>query len=108
MKCARYLGGQTLEPQDSNLEARRPPRPQDRKTDSRESVHEEFEDDHTVNYRDVTIIDASAPKQLSISVQTPVEDMAAMGKPVEQPSGPASQGRSRNRSGARFIRGSSS
>ena len=56
------------------------------------SVHSEFEDDHTVTYRPVTIIDASAPKQLVVSVQTPVEDMAAMGRPVEQPSGPASQG----------------
>ena len=55
-------------------------------------MHDEFEDDHAVNYRAVTIVDASAPKQLAISVQTPVEDMAAMGKPVEQPSGPASQG----------------
>jgi ATP-dependent Lhr-like helicase len=67
-------------------------RPQDLKTDYTESVHAEFEDDHTVRYRDVTIVDASAPKQLAISVQTPVEDMAAMGKPVDQPSGPASQG----------------
>jgi ATP-dependent Lhr-like helicase len=29
---------------------------------------------------------------LSISVQTPVEDMAAMGKPLEQPSGPTVRG----------------
>ena len=55
-------------------------------------MHAEFEDDHTVKYRPVTIVDASAPKKLAITVQTPVEDMAAMGKPVEQPSGPASQG----------------
>ena len=40
----------------------------------------------------MTIIDASAPKQLAISVVTPVEDMAAMGKVDEQPSGPASRG----------------
>ena len=67
-------------------------RPQDLKTDFADSVHDEFEDDRAVTYRAVTIVDASAPKQLAISVQTPVEDMAAMGKPVEQPSGPASQG----------------
>ncbi|HUQ86500.1 MAG TPA: DEAD/DEAH box helicase, partial [Vicinamibacterales bacterium] len=66
--------------------------PQDPKTDFAESVHDEFEDDHTVRYRPVTIIDASAPKQLTVSVQTPVEDMAAIGKPVEQPSGPAARG----------------
>ena len=62
------------------------------KTDFADSVHDEFEDDRTVKYRPVTIVDASAPKKLAITVQTPVEDMAAMGKPVEQPSGPASQG----------------
>ena len=62
------------------------------KPDFSASVHSEFEDDRKVTYRNVTIIDASAPKQLAISVQTPVEDMAAMGKPIVQPSGPAAQG----------------
>jgi ATP-dependent Lhr-like helicase len=97
-EVARYLGGafatkrtkettkhaktKTLKPQDLKTS-----RPQDLKTprpqDPAESVHDEFEDDHSVTYRPVTIVDASAPKQLSISVQTPVEDMAAMGKPAE-------------------------
>jgi ATP-dependent Lhr-like helicase len=93
-EVARYLGGATTPSTRSStssksktsLRARAP------KPDYTASVHEEFEDDHTVKYRDVTIVDASAPKQLQISVQTPVEDMAQMGKPVEQPSGPASQG----------------
>ncbi|MBA3271814.1 MAG: DEAD/DEAH box helicase, partial [Acidobacteria bacterium] len=34
-----------------------------------------------VDYRDVTIIDASEPKRLDISVQVPVEDMARIGGP---------------------------
>ena len=93
-EVARYLGGATTRSTRSStssksktsLRARAP------KPDFSASVHSEFEDDHTVTYRDVTIVDASAPKQLQISVQTPVEDMAQMGKVVEQPSGPASQG----------------
>ena len=62
------------------------------KTDYADSVHDEFEDDRAVTYRPVTIVDASAPKQLAVTVQTPVEDMAEMGKPLEQPSGPAGRG----------------
>lgn len=95
-EVARYLGGAQI-PTTKRTKSTKPTksrtsRPQDLKADAAESVHDQFEDDHTVTYRPVTIIDASAPKQLSISVQTPVEDMAAMGKPAEQPSGPASQG----------------
>ncbi len=58
-----------------------------------DSVHDEFIDrKRTVSFRPVTIIDASAPKKLAISVQTPVEDMAAIGRPVAIPSGPAGKG----------------
>jgi ATP-dependent Lhr-like helicase len=88
-EVARYLGG--AKGNTKNTKKTRTVKTNS-KTDYTESVHEEFEDDHTVAYRDVTIIDASAPKPLQISVQTPVEDMAQMGKPVEQPSGPASRG----------------
>ena len=94
-EVARYLGGAQ---RHSNHEAHEGARSATnvkthaQKTDFADSVHEEFEDDRTVKYRPVTIVDASAPKKLAITVQTPVEDMAAMGKPVEQPSGPASQG----------------
>jgi len=95
-EVARFLGGAhnpaakstKAKPKRASSQDRKPVRPQD----PAESVHEEFEDDHKVTYRDVTIVDASAPKQLVVSVQTPVEDMAAMGKPIEQPSGPASRG----------------
>jgi ATP-dependent Lhr-like helicase len=93
-EVARYLGG-AHNPAAKNPKAKPKRSPQARKPASPispPSCTEEFEDDHTVKYRPVTIVDASAPKQLLVSVQTPVEDMAAMGKPVEQPSGPASQG----------------
>ncbi len=94
-EVARFLGG-ARNANTKNTKAKtsksKTSKPQNLKTDYTESVHDEFEDDRTVTYRPVTIVDASAPKQLAISVQTPVEDMAAMGKPAEQPSGPASRG----------------
>jgi ATP-dependent Lhr-like helicase len=42
-------------------------------------------------YRPVTIINASAPKQLKLRIEVPVEDMAHLGQQEEIPSGPASQ-----------------
>jgi ATP-dependent Lhr-like helicase len=87
-EVARYLGGAaSLNTKTTKTKSSRP-----HALKPAESVHHEFEDDRSVSYRPVTIVDASAPKKLAITVQTPVEDMAAMGKPVEQPSGPASQG----------------
>ena len=85
-EVAKYLGGARAASKGRKAAKSRTGAAQT-KADFAESVHAEFEDDHAVTYRDVTIIDASAPKQLLIAVQTPVEDMAAMGKP---PSGPAS------------------
>jgi len=97
-EVARFLGGaKNTNTKDTKGTKTKTPKPQNRETakpkpDFKASVHQEFEDDHKVAYRDVTIIDATAPKQLAITVQTPVEDMAAMGRPVEQlRSGPASQ-----------------
>jgi ATP-dependent Lhr-like helicase len=89
-EVARYLGGATTS-NTKNTKGTKTSRSKT-KTDFTESVHDEFEDDRVVKYRPVTIVDASAPKQLLITVQTPVEDMAQMGKPVEQPSGPAAHG----------------
>jgi ATP-dependent Lhr-like helicase len=42
-------------------------------------------------YRPVTIVNASAPKQLKLRIEVPVEDMARLGQQEEIPSGPASQ-----------------
>jgi ATP-dependent helicase Lhr and Lhr-like helicase len=47
-------------------------------------------------FRNVTIIDASAPKKLDLKVEVPVEDMAAINEIEDLPSGPASQGPKRN------------
>jgi ATP-dependent Lhr-like helicase len=45
----------------------------------------------SLRYRPVTIINASAPKQLKLRIEVPVEDMAHLGQQEELPSGPASQ-----------------
>jgi len=42
-------------------------------------------------YRPVTIVNASALKQLKLRIEVPVEDMARLGTQEELPSGPASQ-----------------
>jgi ATP-dependent helicase Lhr and Lhr-like helicase len=47
--------------------------------------------DAAPTYRPVTIVNASAPKQLKLRIEVPVEDMARLGEQEEIPSGPASQ-----------------
>src|SRR5579871_6688591 len=44
-----------------------------------------------LKYRPVTVVNASAPKQLKLRIEVPVEDMARLGEMEEIPSGPASQ-----------------
>ena len=45
-----------------------------------------------VRHRPVTIVDAGHTKTLELRIEVPVEDMAALGKPIDVPSGPAAQG----------------
>jgi ATP-dependent Lhr-like helicase len=91
-EVARFLAGSSVSSKAKETKGTKIKGGRISKTELAASVSSEFEDDHAVRYRPVTIVDASAPKKLLITVQTPVEDMAAMGKPVEQPSGPAAQG----------------
>ena len=44
-----------------------------------------------IRYRAVTVVDASAPKQLKLRIEVPVEDMARLGEQEYLPSGLASQ-----------------
>ncbi|HEY6846514.1 MAG TPA: DEAD/DEAH box helicase [Terracidiphilus sp.] len=44
-----------------------------------------------LRYRPVTIVNASAPKQLKLRIEVPVEDMTRLGEQEYLPSGPASQ-----------------
>jgi ATP-dependent Lhr-like helicase len=56
-------------------------------------IHEEFADHSSVvRYRPVTVVDAGARKTIELRIEVPVEDMAQLSKPVDIPSGPASQG----------------
>jgi ATP-dependent Lhr-like helicase len=48
--------------------------------DVEDVVDHEFATPAKVEYRDVTIIDASEPKRLAITVQVPIEDMARLGE----------------------------
>src|SRR3984885_15097702 len=48
-------------------------------------------DTRLLHYRPVTIVNASAPKQLKLRIEVPVEDMANLNTIEELPSGPASQ-----------------
>jgi ATP-dependent Lhr-like helicase len=98
-EVAKFLGGaNTLRPGSGQAKSTKTERnTKDTKgrdkPDAADSVHDEFVDrKRNVSFRPVTIVDASAPKQLAISVQTPVEDMAAVGRPVAVPSGPAGRG----------------
>jgi len=43
-------------------------------------------------HRPVTIVDAGSTKTLELVIEVPVEDMSALGKPVDVPTGPAAQG----------------
>ncbi len=47
--------------------------------------------DAALRYRPVTIVNASARKQLKLRIEVPVEDMAHLGEQEYLPSGPASQ-----------------
>jgi len=49
------------------------------------------EQEGSIPYRPVTIVNASAIKQLKLRIEVPVEDMARLGEQEELPSGPASQ-----------------
>ena len=55
-------------------------------------LHDEFAADHTpATYRPVTIINASEKKQITLTIEVPIEDMARTTPAGEPPSGPAGQ-----------------
>jgi ATP-dependent Lhr-like helicase len=77
-EIARFLGGVRTQP------AVRPA------TDR--AAHDELGREEPVEYRPVTVLDASHRKALDLRIEVPVEDMAKLGEPVDLPSGPAAQG----------------
>jgi ATP-dependent helicase Lhr and Lhr-like helicase len=58
-------------------------------------VADEFSTARSVHYRPVTIVDAGQKKELRLSIEVPVEDMAKLTTADDIPSGPASVGDSR-------------
>src|SRR5262245_18837421 len=65
------------------------------RADSEEAIHEEFVANGAAvpKFRDVTVVDTSQKKQLELTIEVPVEDMARMGEADDAviPSGPAAQ-----------------
>ena len=87
-EVARFLGGVEL-PSAGELPAAPPPFLTDESTPTSWSA--DLLDAAPLRYRPVTIVNASAPKQLKLRIEVPVEDMARLGEQEEIPSGPASQ-----------------
>jgi ATP-dependent helicase Lhr and Lhr-like helicase len=101
-EVARYLGGAKGERKGrkNTKDAKDTKDTKETKTDEgprdlEAVVDDEFETPGTIEYRDVTIIDAREPKRLDIKVQVPIEDMAKVGGQAEgRPLRPADQIRS--------------
>ena len=99
-EVARFLGGAGLRSSSRRGGRRQASGARLRGADARATaeadVHEEFAgDEASVAWRDVTVVNASEPKSLSLRVQVPVEDMAKVGARVDVPSGAAAQGAAR-------------
>ena len=84
-EIARFLGGTVPAGRRAGGKARGG-------ADPARSLHDEFADAAPGVPRAVTVVDAREPKKLAITVEVPIADMAKVGQPVEQPSGPAAQG----------------
>ena len=81
-EVARFLGGVET-PETSPLADSVPP--------AEAAWSSDLADPVPLRYRPVTIINASAHKQLKLRIEVPVEDMAHLGEQEYLPSGPASQ-----------------
>jgi ATP-dependent Lhr-like helicase len=91
-EVARFLGGVELQgPRDQGDKGTRDLEETGHVPSA--SVEDETQDAaaHGLKYRPVTVVDASAPKQLKLRIEVPVEDMARLGEMEDIPSGPASQ-----------------
>jgi ATP-dependent Lhr-like helicase len=90
-EVARFLGGVELQAVEGLGTGNR-----DRGTEEEGSVEQGAgaalaDEAQGLKYRPVTVIDASAHKQLKLRIEVPVEDMARLGEMEDIPSGPASQ-----------------
>ena len=99
-EVARFLGGaETVRARPSTGSGRASRKPLTLSMSKGEraeiEVAEEFTTERTVRYRPVTIVDAGKKKELKLTIEVPVEDMAKLTTADDIPSGPASVGDSR-------------
>src|ERR1022692_4590010 len=81
-EVARFLGGAAPAPTSKR----------DRAAAPTAGILAEFESATAVpRYRDVTIVDAGAPKRIDLRIEVPLDDMSRLDDLVTLPSGPASQ-----------------
>ena len=83
-EIARFLGGTAAARPRGTAKAGRTVAPA-------ASLHAEFALDDGAAPRPVTIVDAREPKRLTLTVDVPIADMAKVGQPVAQPSGPVAK-----------------
>ena len=96
-EVAKFLGGAEIAEPARATKGRSAKTERQGPQDVEDVVDHEFTTPGNVRYRDVTIIDASEPKRLDITVQVPVEDMARVGAAALD--GPAAASKSQIRSG---------
>jgi ATP-dependent Lhr-like helicase len=88
-EVARFLGGVEVEEQRSGGKEQRTEG--SRGAEDGEGYQSLADEPQGLKYRPVTVVNASAHKQLKLRIEVPVEDMARLGEMEEIPSGPASQ-----------------
>ncbi|MDQ3171865.1 MAG: DEAD/DEAH box helicase [Acidobacteriota bacterium] len=97
-EVARFLGGASRRAQGTGQRAKGTDRAQGKGArlkaeDAGDLVHDEFTTPGArTTWRPVTIIDTGERKQLSLTIEVPVEDMARLGETTAIASGPAAQG----------------
>jgi len=92
-EVARFLGGVKTKERRSKIEEKRRRAAPLKNEDAGELVHDEFSAGRArTAWRPLTIVDTGERKQLSLTIEVPVEDMARLGEGVEIASGPAAQG----------------
>ncbi|HWF84953.1 MAG TPA: DEAD/DEAH box helicase, partial [Vicinamibacterales bacterium] len=106
-EVARFLGGAELrdrpspatrrgEAREARTRAARPATRSERAEVAEAEVGDEFSTHRrSVHYRPVTIVDAGQKKQLALTIEVPVEDMARLTAADDMPSGPAAAGDTR-------------
>ncbi|HEV3141272.1 MAG TPA: DEAD/DEAH box helicase, partial [Vicinamibacterales bacterium] len=81
-EVARFLGGAESARAATPSKTRKP-------SDAPDEIEREFSTHRSVRYRPVTVIDAGKKKDLKLTIEVPVEDMAKLTAAVDIPNGPA-------------------